>query len=89
MAVVSKGVQFGENGAMYIGAEESAVDATAKSVVFAGNSATIVNVGQVYQKPDAAAFILNGQKLVVDNGASLVLSDITRTANIRSSPERI
>ena len=76
VAVVSKGVQFGENGAMYIGAEESAVDATAKSVVFAGNSATIVNVGQVYQKPDAAAFILNGQKLVVDNGASLVLSDI-------------
>ena len=76
VAVVSKGVQLGENGAMYIGAEESAVDATAKSVVFAGNSATIVNVGQVYQKPDAAAFILNGQKLVVDNGASLVLSDI-------------
>lgn len=76
LAVVSKGVEFGENGAMYIGAEERAFDDTAKSVVFARNSATIVNVGQVYQKPDASAFILNGQKLVVDNGASLLLSEI-------------
>lgn len=75
VVVVNKGVELGANGGLYVGTEESASADAPKSVVFASNSATLINVDQTYQASDSA-FTLSGQKLVVDNGASLVLSNI-------------